>query len=498
MDDILQIILLIIRVLLEASQASIDLIEDPDVLVTYAATPDQPLKVGDRMRRGEGGLLSWQVIESGKSAVLEDYATWPDRRTLFEGYPIHAIAVVPIHQSGQVIGTINFSRSEENKSFRNSDIYIGEQLAQMVALVLENTRLNTQLQSELVERERMEETLRERRENFQTYFNMGTVGMCVVSPDLKWIETNGHLRKMLGYTGEELEQLTWTELTHPEDADTDLALFRQVLANERDSYELDKRFIRRDGTVVYTTMYVSCYRNPDGTARYLLASMVDITGRKQAEAALLKLAAVEERQRLARDLHDSVNQSIHSLVLFSETLTSTLQRNNLDRARQIADRLEESARQALKETRLLLYEIQAPASESTVDLVQALEMRLATVERRAGVMAQIIQEGSLEYCPEAWREDLFWITIEALNNALKHAQARHIKIVIRSLPHRFEMEVIDDGIGFDPDKPRVGGMGLRNMQERAKLIDGRLAIRSTPGKGSRVCFSADIKEGPHG
>ena len=494
MDEILKTILLIIRVLLEASQASIDLLEEQDVLVTRAATPDQPLRVGDRMRRGDGGWLSWQAVENGKSAVLEDYATWQNRRELFEGYPIHAIAIIPIHQGGRVIGTINFSRSEENRPFSASDIYIGEQLTQVIALMLDNTRLNDRLQSELAERKRMEEVLRESRENFQTYFNMGTVGMCVISPDMKWIETNGHLRKMLGYTGEELDRLTWNELTHPEDLNTDLALFNQVLANKRDSYELDKRFIRKDGTALYTTMYLSCYRNPDGTVRYLLAALVDITGRKQAEAALLKLTAVEERQRLARDLHDSVNQSIHSLVLFSETLISTLERNNTDRARQIADRLKESARQALKETRLLLYEIQAPASEGSVDLVQALQRRLATVEQRAGIRAQIVQEGSLEYCPPGWSENLFWIAIEALNNALKHAQAHSMKIVIRSLPQSVDLEIIDDGIGFNPNQRQSGGMGLQTMRERANQLDGDLAIHSSAGMGTRVHFHSQIKE----
>jgi signal transduction histidine kinase len=203
---------------------------------------------------------------------------------------------------------------------------------------------------------------------------------------------------------------------------------------------------------------------------------------------------MEERQRLARDLHDSVNQSIHSLILFSETLISTLERNSVDRARQIAGRLQESARQALKETRLLLYEIQAPASENGVDLIQGLETRLVTVERRAGIKAQIVQEGSLDLCPQAWHENLFWIAIEALNNALKHAQARNTKVIIRCLPKCIELKIVDDGIGFDPKKPRAGGMGLKNMRERAELLHGELEILSAPGEGSAVKFYAETRE----
>ena len=149
------------------------------------------------------------------------------------------------------------------------------------------------------ERKQMEETLRESRENFQSYFHMGTIGMCVTSPEMKWVETNGRLRQMLGYTSEELDDLTWKDISHPDDLEQDLVLFNQVLANKRNSYNVEKRFIRKDGATVYTTIFVACYRNSDGTVRYLLSSLIDITEQKQAEAALIQLAAIEERQRLA-------------------------------------------------------------------------------------------------------------------------------------------------------------------------------------------------------
>jgi len=203
------------------------------------------------------------------------------------------------------------------------------------------------------------------------------------------------------------------------------------------------------------------------------------------------VAVFEERQRLARDLHDSVNQSIHSLVLFAETLLSTLEKNKPERAREIAERLQESARQALKETRLMLYELQPHAPGRSVDFLQDLEARLATVERRAGVRADVILDGSLADCPRLWQENLFWITIEALNNSLKHAGARRLKVMIRSEPQHMGIEVRDDGRGFDPSSSSTGGLGLRNMQERAELLGGELTILSSPGKGTTVRFAAD-------
>jgi PAS domain S-box-containing protein len=401
--------------------------------------------------------------------------------------------VIPIRRQERVIGTINISRREENKPFGETESFAAQQLAQVVALVLDNAKLYSQLQSELSERRRIESALRESQENFQRYFDMGAVGMCVTSPEKGWIEVNEYLCKMLGYSREELAQLTWSELTHFDDLDADLELFNEVIIGRRESYQIDKRFIRKDGTALYTTLFVSCHRNADGTVRYLLASLIDITERKQAEAALLQLAAFEERQRLARDLHDSVNQSIHSLVLFSETLISTLEKNNTTRAIQISKRLQESARQALKEARLMLYEMQPSALGRDMDFIQDLETRLSTVERRAGIKVHVVQEGSIEHCPREWYENLFWITIEALNNALKHAQARNMLIVVECSPQSVNLEIVDDGIGFDPARVRSGGFGLRTMRERSDLLGGKLTIITSPGNGSRVCFHADIK-----
>jgi len=207
-----------------------------------------------------------------------------------------------------------------------------------------------------------------------------------------------------------------------------------------------------------------------------------------------ELAVIEERQRMARNLHDSVNQSIHSMVLFSDTLASTLEKNNLERARQIMERLRESARQSLKETRLLLYEMQAEGRKRSVELVEDLETRLATVERRAGIRSQVTLEGSLEHCPPEWKENLFWITIEALNNSLKHAQARNVQIAIRCFPERMDLKVSDNGKGFDSGKAHVGGMGLDSMRARANELGGTLAIDSKPGQGATVRFAGTFEK----
>ena len=376
--EVLQTLLLRISSLLDAPQVSIDLIEDEQVLVTRAATPNQPLQVGDRMQRGQGGWLSWQALDTGQPAILEDYATWSRRRDLFEGFPIHAVMVLPIQQSDRVVGAINISRSEANQPFSETDIYVANLLAEMVALVLNNVQLYTQLKTELAERIQNEEYLRQ---------------------------------------------------------------VQQELVDQKSN-----------------------------------------------------MAVFDERQRVARDLHDSVSQSIHSLVLFSETLGAVIEKKRNERAEQVVTRLQESARQALKETRLMLYELQTETTDRNVDLVRDLEARLATVEHRAGVEARLSVEGAVELIPGEWRQSLFWIIMEALNNSLKHAQARKVQIKIRCSAKGVEILVTDNGKGFDPAKPSVGGMGLQNMHDRAADLGGKLFIESNPQKGTSIRFKAEIRE----
>ncbi len=90
-------------------------------------------------------------------------------------------------------------------------------------------------------------------------------------------------------------------------------------------------------------------------------------------------------------------------------------------------------------------------------------------------------------------KDLFWIATEALNNAMKHAQARNVQIIIRCLPGLMEMEIIDDGKGFDLEHIHTGGLGLENMQARAAQLGGTLTINTSPGAGTSVRVSITKK-----
>ncbi len=139
------------------------------------------------------------------------------------------------------------------------------------------------VKEDITEQKKIQETLRKSEERFRGYFEYSQVGMTVTAPDKGWIEVNDQLQQMLGYNLDELRRMTWAELTHPDDLEEDLNNFQKLMAGEINDYAMDKRFIRKDGEIVYTSLTVSCVREENGDVQNILASMMDITERKKAE-----------------------------------------------------------------------------------------------------------------------------------------------------------------------------------------------------------------------
>jgi signal transduction histidine kinase/PAS domain-containing protein len=195
---------------------------------------------------------------------------------------------------------------------------------------------------------------------------------------------------------------------------------------------------------------------------------------------------VQERQRLARDLHDAVTQSLYSLTLFARAAREMLQGGNTDRADQHLERIGEMAHHALKEMRLLIYQLRPSALEAE-GLVGALEQRLEAVERRAGIDARLVADRGSPGLPPQVEEALYRIAQEILNNVLKHAGATKVVIALDAGGGAVELAVRDNGRGFDPEAGRAaGGMGLANIRQRVEGLGGTLTITSKAGQGTEV------------
>lgn len=203
----------------------------------------------------------------------------------------------------------------------------------------------------------------------------------------------------------------------------------------------------------------------------------------QAEQA----GILEERQRLARELHDSVTQALYGVTMFAEAAARSLTAGKVDLATDHLNELRSTAQEALQEMRLLLFELRPPVLEEE-GLVTALQIRLEAVERRSGLVTELKVEGDEELSLPAKVEDgLYRIAQEALNNALKHAQAQRISVCLNLDPHNVTLEIADDGRGFDPVTIRErAGLGLRGMKERAVQLGACLTINSQPDHGTKI------------
>jgi len=195
---------------------------------------------------------------------------------------------------------------------------------------------------------------------------------------------------------------------------------------------------------------------------------------------------VEERQRLGRELHDSVTQALYSVTLYAQAAHMAMSAGKQDEAMENLEELRNMARDAMVDMRMLVFELHPPRLEQE-GLAAALQARLGSVETRAGLQTEIHVQGEERRLPLSVEEELYWIAQEALNNVVKHAQAKKVTVHLRFDEKDVCLEVRDDGVGFDPAKARHGGgLGLRSMEERAARVGGKLTVKSRPEEGTYV------------
>ena len=197
-----------------------------------------------------------------------------------------------------------------------------------------------------------------------------------------------------------------------------------------------------------------------------------------------ELAALEERQRLARDLHDAVSQLVFSLSIMSESLPNLLKKEQFERAIDIADTIRTIAASAHAEMRLLLLELRPMSFENT-GLDELLHKLVSAFLGRQPSVATHIQVEETPRLSIEVKNNLYRIAQEALNNIGKHAQPQNIEIKLWVKDQTINLIIEDDGQGFDTSK-QANGHGTRIMQERAKSIGAEYEISSHVGQGTKI------------
>ena len=197
------------------------------------------------------------------------------------------------------------------------------------------------------------------------------------------------------------------------------------------------------------------------------------------------LAILDERQRLGRELHDSVTQSLYGISLYAQAATGKITVDQLDQAKEYLDDIQNTAQESLADMRLLIFELRPPILDKE-GLIPALQNRLMSVENRAKVKSNI-ESNLTSRLPSNMEEGLYQIAREALNNIIKHSHAKNILIKVQQTHKSISMEIADDGIGFEPTNARQKGrLGLVNMKELAQSQGWQLYIKSSSGNGTQI------------
>ena len=197
-----------------------------------------------------------------------------------------------------------------------------------------------------------------------------------------------------------------------------------------------------------------------------------------------------ERARIARELHDSVSQTLYAISLRASRARSVLQQNDGPQAQRIIDDVLELANAGQSELRALLTDIRSDPP-SSAGLRDGLANLAADIRSRGGLAVRLSLADEPDV-PAAIRQELVLIAREALHNVLRHSGAARVDIALEADHKELVLLITDDGRGFDPVTPRAGHFGLQSMRERATSVGGRLALISATGLGTQVRVSIPV------
>ncbi len=378
----------------------------------------------------------------------------------------------------------------------------------------ELVQANEGLQGQIAERKRTEESLRESEERFRATFEQAAVGIAQVGLDGSWLRVNQRLCDIVEYTREELLQCTFQDITHPEDLNTDLAFVSQVLAGKISSYSMQKRYLRKDRSLVWVNLTVGAVRDEAGALKYFVSVVEDITTRKQAEEKLG--VAIVDLERSNKELEQFAYVASHDL---QEPLRKVASFTQL-LAERYSDKLDDEARQFITYAvdgahrmqglinDLLAYSRVGTRGETfvTVDGEAILDYSLANLEMAIKESGAVVTHDRLPtFLGDA--SQLVQLFQNLIGNAIKFRGEAPPSVHVSVVSHDNEwiFRVCDNGIGIDPQyfdrlfvifqrlhsraKYPGTGIGLAISKKVVERHGGRIWVESESGKGSSFYFS---------
>ncbi|MBD2082878.1 CHASE3 domain-containing protein [Leptolyngbya sp. FACHB-17] len=382
---------------------------------------------------------------------------------------------------------------------------------------------NTELRAKIQERQQINIALNERNEQFYSTFNQAAVGIAHVSPAGRWLQVNDKLCKIVGYRRDELLQKTFQDLTYPDDLNTDLNYVQQMLANKIQTYSIEKRYIRKDGSLIWVNLTVSLVRTDHGVPKYFISVIEDISQRKRAEEEIQQLNVTLEQRVIRRtaELTDA-NQELQA---FTSTISHDL-RSPLTTMKGLAQALLEDYSQDLNEEgqtyTQLIWDSAQRLDALTQDLLNYSRLSQSEVALRPVNLDQLIRQILLQMqlelqtsqaqvkvdfpLPEVIAHStlLTQVITNLLANAIKFVAPNvqpNLHIWSEEKEDWVRVWIADNGIGIKPEAQEQifgiferlhsaetypgTGMGLAIVRRGVERMEGRVGVESQPGKGSQ-------------
>jgi PAS domain S-box-containing protein len=297
-------------------------------------------------------------------------------------------------------------------------------------------------------------------------------------------------RPLAGFLGTERQSLgtSWAEYLHPEDADSARDRFLECMA-ARSPYLDEFRVRRHDGQYRWVVNQAAPRFSAAGEFLGFAGAMTDITARRRKEQEVHALTArligaqEEERKRLARELHDDLNQQIAALSIATGNVKRQIPREQVE-ARAESDRLHQKLVQIAETVRRMSHELH-PAILEYSGLAPALRTYCEEFGSLAGIAVSLDIRGTLDSVPGPVALCVYRITQEALRNVARHSGAKAAAVQVEHEGSRLRLQISDVGVGMDPAAP-AAGLGLVSIQERARLVDGHVEITSAPNQGTTI------------
>jgi PAS domain S-box-containing protein len=349
-----------------------------------------------------------------------------------------------------------------------------------------NLRGFAKVARDITEHRKAEQALGQSEVRYRAVVKQSTDGIYLVDGDTKRIlETNPALQNMLGYTAEELNGMKLHEIVAHDRKDVEANIERTLREGTR--YIRERGYRRKDGSVVDVEVVASTIYY--GGKQVICAAIRDITERKRAEEAMHEVREAE-RQRIARDLHDGVLQDLSYTTAALGLVMLDAEGTGLERELQGAI---DALRRAAEGLRIAVNDLRVAEERGRPfsELVEALVERNREMARGYEIGLEVEEGFPTTSFGDAGTE-MLRVLQEALTNARRHSEASNVKVTLSKDGDELVAEVADDGRGFGPGT--AGGMGFRNMGERAAALGGNLKVESSVGQGTRVRLRAAMPQ----